>query len=111
LNTKLFTVQNQCLRRITGGYKRTPIAALEREASVPPLSLYTKLIALQHATTVRHHSVETKTAEILDEVWRTCQRVQGTQGQRPQTLLEQLQEKASKKEETIQEQTVQEAST
>ena len=33
-------VQNICLRRITGGYRRTPRVALEKEAYVIPLDLY-----------------------------------------------------------------------
>jgi hypothetical protein len=33
-------VQNKCLRRITGGYKRTPMAALEREADIQFPDLY-----------------------------------------------------------------------
>lgn len=33
-------VQNKCLRRITGGYKRTPIAALEIEADIQLPDLY-----------------------------------------------------------------------
>jgi hypothetical protein len=33
-------VQNKCLRRITGGYKRTPMAALEREADIQLPDLY-----------------------------------------------------------------------
>ena len=33
-------IQNKCLRRIAGAYKRTPIAALERETNIPLLNLY-----------------------------------------------------------------------
>jgi hypothetical protein len=32
--------QNKCLRKIMGGYKRSPTAALEREADVAPIELY-----------------------------------------------------------------------
>ena len=42
-------IQNRCLRRITGGYKRTPIAALERETQVMPLKIYADLITSQRA--------------------------------------------------------------
>src|SRR5436305_13311160 len=45
--------QNQCLRRITGGYKRTPSAALEREAEIPPLDLHLDTLALQRAATIK----------------------------------------------------------
>jgi hypothetical protein len=43
----LKVVQNKCLRKITGGYKRTPSAALEREAGISPLDLYTEATAFQ----------------------------------------------------------------
>ena len=43
-------IQNQCLRRITGAYKRTPRAALEREAAIPPLDLYIDTAALKRAS-------------------------------------------------------------
>ena len=32
--------QNNGLHRITGGYKRTPVAALEQEAGIIPVDLY-----------------------------------------------------------------------
>jgi len=48
---------NKCLRSITGGYKRTPTVALEREAYVPPLDLYTEATALQRAVNTTNHPV------------------------------------------------------
>ena len=33
-------VQNEYLRKVTGAYKRTPRAALEREASIIPINIY-----------------------------------------------------------------------
>ena len=39
--------QNRCLRWVMGAYKRTHTAALEREAGVLPLELYTRTTALQ----------------------------------------------------------------
>ena len=38
----LAVVQNKCIRKVMGAYKRTPVAAVEREAEVPPLDLYIK---------------------------------------------------------------------
>ena len=35
-------VQTACLWSITGGYKRTATALLEKEANIPPLQLYIK---------------------------------------------------------------------
>ncbi|KAF1982806.1 hypothetical protein K402DRAFT_319728, partial [Aulographum hederae CBS 113979] len=45
----LETVQNTCLRRIIGAYKRTPVAAIQREVAVPPLDLFLQLQATQRA--------------------------------------------------------------
>lgn len=39
-------VQNQCLRRIAGAYRRTPAEAIERELAIPLIPLYTDTIAL-----------------------------------------------------------------
>jgi hypothetical protein len=37
--TQLKTTQNRCLRRVTGAYKRAPVAAIERELRIPPIDL------------------------------------------------------------------------
>jgi len=79
-------VQNQCLRRITGGYKRTPIAALERETGVPPVDLYLTERALQGAGTTRDHPVEKDINRVLGEIWggrtRNVRQRRRPQGQR-----------------------------
>ena len=36
MENRLSIVQNKCLRLVSGGYKATPIQALEAEALVPP---------------------------------------------------------------------------
>ncbi len=46
---QLENIQNKCLRRITGGYKRTPRAALEREAKIMPLDLYCDALIMNKA--------------------------------------------------------------
>jgi hypothetical protein len=43
----LQTVQNKCLRTITGAYKTTNVQVLEHEASVPPLDLHLEMLATQ----------------------------------------------------------------
>ena len=53
-----------------GAYKRTPIAALEREAEVLPLELYTRIIALRRAEKIATHLVEDEIAEALDRLWK-----------------------------------------
>lgn len=42
LTQPLERIQNQALRHITGAYKSVPAAVLQREADIPPLSLYTQ---------------------------------------------------------------------
>ncbi|KAI7191628.1 hypothetical protein KC316_g5942 [Hortaea werneckii] len=44
----LQTVQNKCLRSITGAYKTTNIQVLEHEASVSPLDLHLEMLAVNH---------------------------------------------------------------
>ena len=61
-------LQNQCLRRITGAYKRTPRAAMEREAAVPPLDVYIDTTAIQRATTVQGHPVEKDIHQVLKRI-------------------------------------------
>lgn len=66
----LAKVQNKCLRRITGGYKRTPRAALEKETNVPPIDLaaatQARLSALRTAGYPVENSIQTASAR----VWR-----------------------------------------
>ena len=44
----LQTVQNKCLRTITGAYKTTNVQVLEHEGSVAPLDLHLELLATNH---------------------------------------------------------------
>ena len=67
-------IQNQCLRRITGGYKRTPIAALERETQVMPLRIYTDLITRQRAVKTQAHAVEGNIRQAANTVWTRMRR-------------------------------------
>ena len=46
---QLEKTQNKCQRRITAGYKRTPRAALQREARIQPLDIYSESIAMNRA--------------------------------------------------------------
>jgi len=62
-------VQNKCLRRITGAYKRTPTAALEREADIPPLDLHVETIALQRAESTADHAVYGNIREAHNYIW------------------------------------------
>ena len=56
----LAKLQNKCLYRTTGAYRRTPRAALEYKAAVPLLDIYIDTTAMQRAATVQSHLVEEK---------------------------------------------------
>ncbi len=44
----LQTVQNECLRTITGAYKTTNVQVLEHEASIAPLDLHLEMPPINH---------------------------------------------------------------
>jgi hypothetical protein len=97
----LVKLQNQCLRRITGAYKRTPRAALEREAAVPPPDVYTDTIAMQRAATVQGHPVE-------KDIRQTLERIRGARAPRRGTApkltsQEALRLRAAEREQEIRE--------
>jgi hypothetical protein len=94
--------QNRCLRRITGGYKRTPIAALERETGIPPLDIYTDTISLQRASQTRDHPIESKIRQISTEIWTSLRANTRHNQARPRTGQEKAQERAQEKEIEIQ---------
>ena len=107
-------VQNKCLRRATGGYKRTPTAALEKETGVPPLDLYIDTVSLQQALAAKNHQVNRDIAIIADEIWNQASRprgdsVEASRGRRrggvppprPPTGPERLQERAGTREREI----------
>src|SRR5437764_5752087 len=62
-------VQNQCLWKIAGAYKRTPIAALERECAIPPAPLHIEKIALQRAAKTALDPVKREIANALNDIW------------------------------------------
>jgi hypothetical protein len=43
------TIQNKCLRAITGSYKATNVHMLEHEVSIEPLNLHLEKVAVTHA--------------------------------------------------------------
>ena len=54
----LVKLQNQCLYRTIGAYKRTLSTALKHKAAVPPLDLYINTVIMQRAVTVQGHPVK-----------------------------------------------------
>ena len=70
----LVLVQNKCLRKIAGAYKRTPIAALEREIAVLLLSLYINTLLKERALMISNYPAQTRTQEALNEIWTSTAR-------------------------------------
>ena len=56
----LAKLQNKCLCRTIGAYRRTLQAALKREAVVLLLDVYIDITAMQRVATVQSHLVEKK---------------------------------------------------
>ena len=54
----LITLQNKCLCRITGAYKRTPVAALEKDSNIPPIQMYTRTQAYRLALNTHQSTAE-----------------------------------------------------
>ena len=79
----LMKVQGQCLRKVTGGYKRTPYALLEQEARVMPLDLYLKVRRMQVAQKARDRPVEAKIQGVVDVVQRRLRTTSDTYLQLP----------------------------
>jgi hypothetical protein len=66
---RLQAIQGKCLRTITGAYKATSTEALEIETFVPPLDLYTQLVATK--TTIR-----IRTTKAAKGIRKICDRIQ-----------------------------------
>jgi hypothetical protein len=68
---QLELVQNKCLRRITGGYRRTPRAALERETRIPPLDVYSESVAMNRALKDKDSKVTEEIRRAVETIWET----------------------------------------
>ena len=75
-------VQKKSLRRVLGGYKRTPRAALQRDSHIPPMDLYIEQAKAQRALSTNHHQVEVSIAALADAVWSRMRRAGRTQASR-----------------------------
>ena len=91
-------VQSQCLRRITGGYKRTPRAALERETRILPLDLHVKATTDQRALRTADHPVEKNIQKVAEAIWTRMRRAGYTP--RPGTARERVRARAKAEEPT-----------
>ena len=70
-------LQNRCLRKVMGAYKRTPTAALERESNILPVDLHMEHKAMKGAVKTASHSVTAKIKQVMDTVWTSLQRSNG----------------------------------
>lgn len=75
-------VQNSCLRRVTGAYKRIPRAALERETHIPPIDLHITNTRQQYANKVKDYQVEREIAKTADAVWERMRNARRTHATR-----------------------------
>ena len=66
--TALNVIQNKCLRRATGEYKRTLRAALKRETQIIPINLYIEVAISQRAAKIREYKVKLYIARAADAV-------------------------------------------
>ena len=67
--TPIQKVQNKCLRKILGTYKRTLVKALEKECEIPPLDLHIDSLALQWAIKVRDHPITEEIRKNTYKLW------------------------------------------
>src|SRR5947207_13263084 len=79
---QLEKIQNKCLRRITGGYKRTPRAALEREAKILPLDLYCDGLIMNKALDEKDKKVKEEIKQTVDAIWEAEHQHQTQRNQR-----------------------------
>ena len=86
---KMGKIQNLALRKILGAYKRTPVALLETEAGVLPISLYAQRIALNHA-------LKTKSSPVGNEIKQVVKRIWNRRSHRPKSTFEELAHRADK---------------
>jgi hypothetical protein len=75
----LHKIQNECLRKVTRAYKRTPRAALERETSVPSIDLYMEVNRYRRAGNIAEYKMEKQIAQTADTIWRRMRRARRPQ--------------------------------
>jgi hypothetical protein len=92
-------VQTACLRSITGGYKRTATALLEKEANIPPLQLYVEAAAMQRAQNERNSNVTKYIKTRLNKLWRDPRAPRRRINQQPQSREDILEKQVKKAEE------------
>jgi hypothetical protein len=86
----LVRLQNKCLRKVTGAYKRAPTKALEKDAAVEPLPLHIQSSAMGHALKSEAHPVVEFIRQTCDRLWGRYRPRRGQRPQRPPTPTESL---------------------
>ena len=66
--------QNQCLRKVLSTYKRTPTAALEREAAVSSIDIHVFLLANERAASTREFPVTEAIKVATNDIWTLLER-------------------------------------
>jgi hypothetical protein len=61
-SSPLHKIQNECLRKVTGVYKRTLRAALERETGILPINLYMKVNRYRRVDNITGYKIEKQIA-------------------------------------------------
>ena len=69
----LSLLQNNCLRRIIGGYKRIPRIDIERKTSIL-LYLYVKATALQRVIKFINYPVKRNIKTAVNDIWEAAQK-------------------------------------
>jgi len=91
---KIEKVQNTALRKVLGAFKRTPVALLETEAWILPITLYAQKLALNYA-------LKTESSPVGNNIKRTIDKIWNKRSQRPRTNLEELVQRAEEVVEEI----------
>jgi hypothetical protein len=78
-------IQTKCLRKITGAYKGTSTAAVQREAGVPPLKLWVETQTLQYIARSSNGPAEPAIERTMQSIWRSLNK---RPGPRPPTRSE-----------------------
>jgi hypothetical protein len=90
----LQTVQNKCLRTITGAYKTKNVQVLEHKASVPPLDLHLEMLANNHVRRIEDSAGDEAVKEIRKAVAQRAQRRFRTKGNVPTRHIDQFRTRA-----------------
>lgn len=90
----LQTVQNKCLRTITGAYRTTKVQVLEHEASVPPLDLHLEMLATNHVRRIVDSAGDEAVEETRKAVAQRAQRRFRTKNNIPTRHIDQFRTRA-----------------